>query len=274
MKRPGLLFLLLLVGMVAAWGSGAYSEDETHRRVATNESDSLALLAFFFGTEWQQWTRRDNWVIGHVDTWYGVTVEDGRVTRVDLPENNIRFEENRGVLPPELGNLSFLRVLDLRGNGLRGEVPKEIVNLTRLEELYLQDNFFDILPDLSPLRDHALMILNLANNRFTFEDLEPVANQGFLIDYTPQQSFGLPLLPRAGYEGERVIIKAEVGGTDNQYQWYLREFLLEGATQSQLAIEPVSDANIGPYTLEVTSPLVPDLVLKSTDQNTELHQTV
>ena len=39
-----------------------------------------------------------------------------------------------GVIPPELGNLANLRVLNLRGR-LGGEIPPELGNLTRLKEL-------------------------------------------------------------------------------------------------------------------------------------------
>ncbi|MCY3659206.1 MAG: hypothetical protein OXG36_09310 [Caldilineaceae bacterium] len=45
-----------------------------------------------------------------------------------------------GAIPPELGRLSELAVLDLAGNGLTGSIPAELGQLARLRELYLNAN--------------------------------------------------------------------------------------------------------------------------------------
>jgi Leucine-rich repeat (LRR) protein len=56
-----------------------------------------------------------------------------------------------------------------------------------LEKLYLHDNQFTDLPDLSP--DTALTDLEIQNNQFTFEDIEP--NIGlFNFIYSPLDSIG------------------------------------------------------------------------------------
>ena len=51
--------------------------------------------------------------------WYGVsTDDDGRVRELNLDDNGLS-----GEIPPELGNLSILVALGLSGNDLSGCVP-------------------------------------------------------------------------------------------------------------------------------------------------------
>ena len=45
-----------------------------------------------------------------------------------------------GSIPPELGRLTHLEVLDLAGNGLTGSIPEELGQLALLRELYLNAN--------------------------------------------------------------------------------------------------------------------------------------
>ena len=47
-----------------------------------------------------------------------------------------------GKIPPALGNLGSLRILDLRHNQLSGEIPPELENLSGLETLFLRGNSF------------------------------------------------------------------------------------------------------------------------------------
>ena len=45
-----------------------------------------------------------------------------------------------GRIPPELGGLSKLRILNLHQNGLTGEVPSMLADLAALETLSLYEN--------------------------------------------------------------------------------------------------------------------------------------
>jgi hypothetical protein len=45
-----------------------------------------------------------------------------------------------GTIPPELGNLTALRILGLSGNQLSGYIPPELGNLTGIQSLYLDGN--------------------------------------------------------------------------------------------------------------------------------------
>ena len=134
--------------------------------------------------------------------WAGVTVDDtlGRVTKIrisptlwyfhdlildghlppeigDLPYlTHLNMAEHyalKGPLPSELGNLTNLEVLDLRGDpswlepdSISGEIPPELGNLTNLRILRLNHNNFsgEIPTELADLP--ALEELRLGNNNF------------------------------------------------------------------------------------------------------------
>ena len=70
------------------------------------------------------------------EEWYGVQAdEDGRVTAISLPDNNLR-----GYLPGELGQLDKLQYLDLGENLLAGYIPPELGSLNELRYLWLDHN--------------------------------------------------------------------------------------------------------------------------------------
>ena len=68
-----------------------------------------------------------------------------------------------GTLPPELGALDKLRVLNLSGNVLTGKIPPQLGQLSRLVELDLTDNYLggNVPPELGALA--ALKVLALGN---------------------------------------------------------------------------------------------------------------
>ena len=53
------------------------------------EGDSLALVDLYDSTNGNEWTNNTNWKNGTIDTWYGVTFEDDRVTQLNLLNNNL-----------------------------------------------------------------------------------------------------------------------------------------------------------------------------------------
>ena len=77
-----------------------------------------------------------NWWIGKdINRWDGITVQNGRVSEVSLPNRNLD-----GIIPPTFGSLSALSVLDLSGNSLTGSIPKELDNLSSLTKWRLAGN--------------------------------------------------------------------------------------------------------------------------------------
>ena len=61
--------------------------------------------------------------------------EDGGVTELQLRDNGLS-----GEIPSELGSLTDLRILRLDQNDLRGEIPLEPGKLSNLERLVLFEN--------------------------------------------------------------------------------------------------------------------------------------
>ena len=86
--------------------------------------------------------------------WDGVTCEAGAVVELQLRNRGIG-----GEIPPELGNLTNLRLLHLLGNGFTGEIPPELGNLTNVEELWFQTNQLtgEIPPELGNLTNVGLV---------------------------------------------------------------------------------------------------------------------
>ena len=81
-----------------------------------------------------------NWDAGTpITEWDGVTVggTPGRVQTLRLPSRELT-----GSLPPQIGGLSGLLVLELRDNQLSGPIPAELGALAELQELSLSRNQF------------------------------------------------------------------------------------------------------------------------------------
>ncbi|KAL2524263.1 Leucine-rich repeat protein kinase family protein [Abeliophyllum distichum] len=135
---------------------------QIHRCFSLN-SEGLALLEFQASVDSDPYGALANWNPNDHDPcmWSGVHCLDGKVQMLDL--NGCYLE---GVLAPELGNLSHLRILDLSKNQFFGIIPQQFGLLTTLEVLDLRDNNLSgIIPvELGGL--HSLKRLLLCNNRF------------------------------------------------------------------------------------------------------------
>ena len=100
-------------------------------------ADRATLVKLFDSTDGPNWLRSYGWLSDlPMGQWYGVyTDEEGRVTKLYLSENGLS-----GQIPAELGDLSNLYWLTLWENQLSGPVPPELGDLSRLEALNLHDN--------------------------------------------------------------------------------------------------------------------------------------
>uniref|UniRef100_A0A453SWV4 Protein kinase domain-containing protein n=1 Tax=Aegilops tauschii subsp. strangulata TaxID=200361 RepID=A0A453SWV4_AEGTS len=102
-------------------------------------SDEAALLAFKAqvsdGSSLASWNSSADFC-----SWEGVTCSHRRPARV--VELSLDSRALVGVLSPALGNLTFLRMLNLSFNWFHGEIPASLGRLRRLQRLDLNDNSF------------------------------------------------------------------------------------------------------------------------------------
>ncbi len=158
-------------GLVRAEGAGtaritatAGSASASAAVSVINSLDRPALIAIYNSTDGENWRDNGGWLSeSPLESWFGVETDtDGRVTGLNLRSNLLS-----GTLPPEIGDLTALRVLHLHFNRLSGTIPPEIGNLTRLRDLQLYLNDFSgtippVLGDLTELTD-----LDLSYNGLT-----------------------------------------------------------------------------------------------------------
>ena len=123
--------------ITARSGDAAESVDITIRaRVLSPDRD--VLVALYNSMDGPNWKNNTYWLSEdrHVDDWYGVnTDEEGRVTDLNLGNNGLK-----GQLPIELVQLISLEGLSLEGNLLTGPIPPALGQLESLTHLYLFDN--------------------------------------------------------------------------------------------------------------------------------------
>jgi Leucine-rich repeat (LRR) protein len=127
------------------------------------QRDSTVLVRFYLASG-GGWQREESWLTERtVATWAGVTVDSGRVVRLQLANNNVQ-----GALPSFLSELTALKVLDLSNNFMEGAIPSSIATMSALQELRLGGNrFTGALPELSSMA--SLQVLAVENNRLVGE---------------------------------------------------------------------------------------------------------
>ncbi|PAU92599.1 hypothetical protein CK503_15885, partial [Aliifodinibius salipaludis] len=86
------------------------------------------------------WANNSGWGSGDPSgSWHGVEVDaNGRVVRLDLWKNGLQ-----GQLPSTIGNLTKLTYLNVKGNKLTGRIPSEIGGMRSLEWLILSGRTYD-----------------------------------------------------------------------------------------------------------------------------------
>ena len=127
----------------------------------SNHPDYNVLASFYTALNGTTWSNNTNWLDTSkpLSAWYGITETNGRVTGINLSNNNLngtvtyiveglseletlnlRSNSITGSIPTDLGNLTKLTFIDLAINNLSGEIPKELENLQALDWLDLAYN--------------------------------------------------------------------------------------------------------------------------------------
>lgn len=140
-------------------------------------NDRKALIALYNATDGTNWSDNTNWLSdAPLDEWFGVSV-DSRGLWLDLQDNGLS-----GEIPGAIGDLTTVRSIDLSQNHLSGEIPPEVNNLSTLWSLDLGVN--QLSGDI-PLLDnlHELELLALNDNLLTngistiLEDVSPLSEE-------------------------------------------------------------------------------------------------
>ena len=175
-----------------------------------------------------------------------------------LQNNNLE-----GIIPVQLTELTNIKRLYLEQNNFSGAIPPEIINLSNLEDLQLFNNSFDDLPNLSSLS--LLQELEIQNNRFTFEDIEPNIEFPY-CSYDPQDSIGNGI-DTILTNGESLTLSVDVGGTANSYQWMLDGVDISEAKSNTLLIDSAVVSHSGTYVCKITNSICTELTLYSRKMN-------
>ncbi|KAI8546965.1 hypothetical protein RHMOL_Rhmol07G0160500 [Rhododendron molle] len=107
----------------------------------SNETDRQSLLAIKDLVQGDAFPVFRSWNHSiHFCKWEGVKCgrKHQRVTILELSSRGLV-----GSLSPHVGNLTFLRTIDLGNNNFHGTIPKEIGRLFRLQQLILANNSFE-----------------------------------------------------------------------------------------------------------------------------------
>jgi hypothetical protein len=110
----------------------------TSSATPSNETDRLALLKFKESIAEDPYGIFSSWNDSiQFCNWHGIICSrhHGRVTALELEGYKLR-----GTITPYMGNLTFLRSINLQNNSFYGEIPKEIGHLFRLQHLILSNN--------------------------------------------------------------------------------------------------------------------------------------
>ena len=133
------VLLFVLLGGTQRASAGAFTSCASVTQIPVAECD--ALVALYNSTNLGSWVYiANNWLV--TDTpgdWYGVTVANGHVEGLSLSAQ-YHGDVLVGSIPPELGSLANLKVLDLYDNQLSGSIPPELGNLANLQDLDLSSS--------------------------------------------------------------------------------------------------------------------------------------
>lgn len=135
-----------------------------------SKEEKQVLLDLYTATNGLEWNKQWN-LEEPIENWYGVTIENNKVTGINLLFNNLN-----GMLPASLGQLKSLKKLELSFNPISGQIPSELGNLSQLEVLAINGtaisgNIPESLGKLSNLKQ-----LHLSSNQLSGTVPESLGN--------------------------------------------------------------------------------------------------
>ena len=126
------------------WLNGVESKSGVVTCGDPSNADRSVLIALYIGTDGANWMQQANWVTNEpLSAWYGVSTNaEGRVDSLNLENNGLS-----GQLPAAVAQLTDLMLLDLSDNALTGTIPLKLFSLPNLVTLDLTGNQFSDIPE-------------------------------------------------------------------------------------------------------------------------------
>lgn len=187
----------------------------------------------------------------------GVNITESQIANMALNNNNLSGDISR--LLHHQGS-DIVQYFDFRGNNFSGEFPTNI--LGKVNRIDVQDNHFT---SISPLESNLVDNINISSNHLTFTSLTPI------IDYTSADSIFQYKNQANLLDTDTILINENTSITllagdnhsDNIYQWYNNNQVIEGATNYELMLDiDFSSASVSNYHCKISNPNFPQLELK------------
>ncbi|XP_062076807.1 probable LRR receptor-like serine/threonine-protein kinase At3g47570 [Humulus lupulus] len=175
-KVMAVALLMILLFIAAGDPSGVAG----HR---SSETDKIALLEIKSQITEDPLQVTSSWNESlHFCQWRGVTCDPNHRKRVT--ELSLRSLSLKGFLSPSIGNLSFIRSIDLFNNSFQGEIPYQIGRLFRLQQIVLEKNLLGGQIPTSLSNCSHLRVLNLGFNQFSGNIPSEIGSLSNLVQLT------------------------------------------------------------------------------------------
>lgn len=216
---------LLLVSLILAFILSSSSAQAWDCLVGPGEikfSQCVALQQLYYSTDGPNWRIEGNpvWPNGPKCDDYGIQCElDSRDNTYDVVAISLGGVGMKGELPQNdcFSDLPHLRLINMSGNSLTGQIPDAIAGLDFLHTLHLSDNKLDgDIPEglLGSKTDNQFPSINISNNNLQGKLPQDLGNDtiaALLVHNNPKLSCPIPAtyiqlneLPYLNYEGTKI----------------------------------------------------------------------
>lgn len=161
--------------------------------LTTNETDQHALLSVKNLITGDPFNSLGSWNNSlHFCQWKGITCSSRRQRVTKLHLGSLKLV---GSLSPLIGNLTFLKSINLENNSFHGAIPQEIGRLFRLQNLSLQENSFqgEIPTNITHCSD--IRILDFTENNLGGKIPSQLASFTHLLELLLENNNFLGLIP-------------------------------------------------------------------------------
>jgi len=251
-----------------------------------------ALKTFYVVMSGGDWINNTNWLdtTNHsVADWFGLSVENNHVTKIELVNNNLdgKFTEEftalteltkleldsnliSGTLDIDFGVFKKLDTISLTRNELTGQVPDGLGKIFGLTSIKLSANQLSGEIPSRLINCKELVEFHVDSNMYTTANIEPIFRWGNLDHfkenflYSPQYDIGKTDTVTKDW-GDNLTIEIEgyTPGSADTYQWFKDSVLLPGETSAQYSVNQITSADSGMYFCQVKNTIATELTLSS-----------